>query len=526
MPIQDAPDGTIWVTHVHVVVDTPVPEVPDHEEAITRLHRLTTSSTEYQKVVSWKVSKGKVGILQFVEMESNDYEHTRFRLTIAAKEQFKDVQLEASLALEWPGPRLAAGDIVLLEAKSIDDTEVNMGFGKGKGFSPPVGIDISDADAVEADVREPKTFYSIAPPKKTGTMPTVTLDPDLNDYPEDYHAGNPGGLSAVDVDLIADNIKQGVTIFGVAGSLAAEEHTTRSSSNVEPQLFRPTANNEWQDFDLSKVVPEGATGAIWHLINRESGASRYVGLRKKGSTDGYVGCMKRNTHSWAMVGLDGDRKCQAFAEDYTKLDFLLVGYTGENYTFFTNGYNILPATKKEWVETNIATECPGAIAAIIEFANHIDESNRVGARKHGSTDDRRNRDSHHFWMVVGLDANQHLDLYDEDWPDPPDAANLIGYITAGVTMYTNGADISPTVDCLYHDVSLLGYLANPIIAFIELNSPSVAADYGIRKNPWCADIYYDGDGHNFAIVHPNTPNGLLRINLCAIGMTVHLLGIG
>jgi hypothetical protein len=120
MAIQDAPDGTIWVTHVHVVVDTPVPEVPDHEEAITELARKTTSSTEYQKVVSWKVSKGKVGILQFVEMESNDYEHTRFRLTIAAKEQFKDVQLEASLALEWPGPRLAADDIVLLEAKSTD----------------------------------------------------------------------------------------------------------------------------------------------------------------------------------------------------------------------------------------------------------------------------------------------------------------------------------------------------------------------------------------------------------------------
>jgi len=126
MAIQDAPDGTIWVTHVHVVVDTPVPEVPAHEEVITELDRLTTSSTDYQTVVSWTVSVAKVGILQFVEMESDDYEHTRFRLTIADEVQFTDVQLEEALALEWPCVKLAAGDIVLLEAKSSDTTEVNV----------------------------------------------------------------------------------------------------------------------------------------------------------------------------------------------------------------------------------------------------------------------------------------------------------------------------------------------------------------------------------------------------------------
>jgi hypothetical protein len=35
---------------------------------------------------------------------------------------------------------------------------------------PEAGVDISDANAVEADVRSGKTFYSIAPPKKTGTL--------------------------------------------------------------------------------------------------------------------------------------------------------------------------------------------------------------------------------------------------------------------------------------------------------------------------------------------------------------------
>jgi hypothetical protein len=400
-----------------------------------------------------------------------------------------------------------------------------MGFGKGKGFSPPVGIDISDADAVEADVKVPKTFYSIEPPKKTGTMPTVTLDPDLNDYPEGYHAGNPGGLSDVDLDLIASNIKQGVTIFGVPGSLAAEEHTTRSSSNLEPQFFRPSATIIWEDFNLSKLVPEGATGAIFHLINTDPSVARRFGLRKKGSTDAHTGCLLKHSHGWAMVGLDENRKCQGFCSHLGTQKFLLVGYTGENYTFFTNGYNIVPATKAAWVETDISTECPGAIAAIIEFATFFDDQDWFGARKHGSTDDRY-KGGNHTWMVVGLDANQHLDLFDLDLPVSAEAFNLIGFITSGVTMYTNADEISPTQDGVYHDVGLLGYMANPIIAFIELDSGYAAGHYAIRKNLWAGDIYHDGNNHNFAIVHPNTPDGFLRIKLADNRQHLYLLGIG
>jgi len=303
------------------------------------------------------------------------------------------------------------------------------------------------------------------------------------------------------------------------------EHATAGITCVEPQILTLTANNVWEDFNLDKLVPEGATGAVFHLINREVGAERFVGLRKKGSTDSYGGSMNRHSHSWAMVGLDENRKCQGRAEDHSYQDFLLVGYTGANFTFFTNGYNIVPAAKTVWVETDIATECPGAIAAIIEFIGHLDTTDLLGARKHGSTDDRHTG-AYHMWMVVGLDANQHLDLYDEDWPTSPDAFNLIGYITAGVTMYTNAGDISPTADGTYKTRSLAGYLANPIIAFIELTSGAAGVDFAIRKNYICGDIYYAGGNHNFAIVHPNTPDAGLRIKLESDTIHLYLLGIG
>ncbi len=58
------------------------------------------------------------------------------------------------------------------------------------------------------------------PPQGTGGA-LVALNPALNAYPKGRHAGNPGGLSAVDVDLVPANIKWTKTIFGVVGTAVA-----------------------------------------------------------------------------------------------------------------------------------------------------------------------------------------------------------------------------------------------------------------------------------------------------------------
>lgn len=122
----DIPDGPRPILTITVVAGEPVPETETTETVITRLDRLTTSSTGYDTVVSWTVTAATSGILRHVEMESDDYEHTRFQLTIAGVQQFTDIQIEQSLSLEWPDVKLAAGDVVLLEAASSDGTEVNV----------------------------------------------------------------------------------------------------------------------------------------------------------------------------------------------------------------------------------------------------------------------------------------------------------------------------------------------------------------------------------------------------------------
>ncbi len=81
------------------------------------------------------------------------------------------------------------------------------------------GVNISDANAAVHEVAAGKTFYSVAVPKKTGTMASVALDPALNAYPAGYHAGAPS-LTDVDADLVPGNVRLGKTIFGVDGTLS------------------------------------------------------------------------------------------------------------------------------------------------------------------------------------------------------------------------------------------------------------------------------------------------------------------
>ena len=79
------------------------------------------------------------------------------------------------------------------------------------------GITLGGSDAETSDVKSPRTFFSRIPVRKTGVMPTVSLDPLLDEYPMGYHAGA-ASLHAIESDLISGNIKAGIAIFGITGT--------------------------------------------------------------------------------------------------------------------------------------------------------------------------------------------------------------------------------------------------------------------------------------------------------------------
>lgn len=113
-------------------------------------------------------------------------------------------------------------------------------------FAKKVAAAELTGDADVGDVKEGKTFYKDDPETRlTGTMPTEAIVAAHDDYEAGYHAGNPGGLDAIDIHLAPGNIKLGVDIFGKVGtftqSLAEDvEGDTLSAvtTNVEFSLWQ------------------------------------------------------------------------------------------------------------------------------------------------------------------------------------------------------------------------------------------------------------------------------------------------
>ena len=122
----------------------------------------------------------------------------------------------------------------------------------GKRFHLPSGApgtgsctydaDTSDANALSAEILINKTAY-VAGSKVTGSMPnrggvsgTIATKAGTYAIQNGYHDGS--GVVGIDTTeqakIIADNIRQGVTILGVEGTMSGSEDVHAQSKTVTP----------------------------------------------------------------------------------------------------------------------------------------------------------------------------------------------------------------------------------------------------------------------------------------------------
>lgn len=122
-------------------------------------------------------------------------------------------------------------------------------------------VNSQDADVAVAEILEDKTAYARGT-KLTGTMPnnaavTITIS-DINDeisIAQGYHDGSGKALIASDekLKLIAANIKQGITILGVTGTLEPSSSIKVHAKSVTPAKTAQTVlPDEGYDY-LSQV---------------------------------------------------------------------------------------------------------------------------------------------------------------------------------------------------------------------------------------------------------------------------------
>ena len=122
--------------------------------------------------------------------------------------------------------------------------------------------DTSDATAVSSEVLKGSTYYARGS-KGTGTMPNIGSQNEDIDNVDDqviiqqgYHDGS-GKIKIADVEkkkIVPANIKEGVSILGVVGTLEPSSSVTAQSKTVTPtsekQTIIPDSNYDY----LSQVV--------------------------------------------------------------------------------------------------------------------------------------------------------------------------------------------------------------------------------------------------------------------------------
>ena len=143
--------------------------------------------------------------------------------------------------------------------------------------------DTSDATAAVAEVLTGKTFYKNGS-KLTGTMPnrgavsgTITSIDEAYTIQNGYHDGSGSvGISSIDqAKLIAENIRQGVEILGVTGTMSGSEDVNAQSKTVTPTTSIQTITPDTGYNYLSQVIVQAIPYA--ETLNAAGGYTVTIG---------------------------------------------------------------------------------------------------------------------------------------------------------------------------------------------------------------------------------------------------------
>ena len=289
---------------------------------------------------------------------------------------------------------------------------------------------------------------------------------------------------------------------------------------ISPVNCSPGVTGSFQDVDLDSYVgglgPE-VTGVLLRFFNVDGG-ERYIGWRKKGSTDNRPQFIELECSTFAAVGVDANHIFQVYIQTVWQYCYIYAYTTTPGVEFFTNGVDKSLGAGYAWTDTDCSTEAPGAIGLI--FETHSSEERNWGFRKKGSTDNRT--DYMHKKSggspIIGCNGSQVCQQYITN-PATQDAY-LSGYVTDLAIFHTNGLDRSLGVTGSYQDLAALP--ADAAGGFYEVMA-NLPYKYDLRKKGYGGSIYYDVARHLWAPIECDN-NKLVQGQIENVGVDFFEMG--
>ena len=155
--------------------------------------------------------------------------------------------------------------------------------------------DTDTCNAVAANVLSGKTFFATSGTTRltdwgpvAGTMPNLTLSNLTVAVPAGYY-GAGTALNVVDTNLAGGNIKSGVSIFGVPGSLSAGGGLPRTGQTTTYVTYddgyyqkgsptAPAAQFTASTVGSDHIATDNGTGLVWAAYDTEAGCNNGIGL--------------------------------------------------------------------------------------------------------------------------------------------------------------------------------------------------------------------------------------------------------
>ncbi len=156
-----------------------------------------------------------------------------------------------------------------------------------------------------------------------------------------------------------------------------------------------------------------------------------------------------------------------------------------------------------WRNVDVSGDIPAtATGVILHFHNTTGNSDQIGFRKNGSTDDRhRDTSWAHYWVAVGVDGSQIFEEYTEFGNLDTLNVWLVGYFEDDAVFLTNGTAYNAASTNLWLDVDITPDTAGDAIgAIFEIDATNTNDEHGIRKNGSTDARRSDAGSKHWAII--------------------------